>query len=54
MFVEKLRNVKIWFFRCGFADPAFVAMYIDIGHCESFSGETKGVGHEGEEGVRVV
>lgn len=45
VFVEKLRDVEIWLLRCGFRDPALVAMDVDIGHGEGFGGETESVSH---------
>lgn len=54
MFVEKLRNVEVWLFGCRLADPTFVAVDIDVGHCECFGGETEGVSHEGKKGIGVV
>lgn len=45
VFVEKLRDVEVWLFRCGFGDPTFVAVDVDVGHGEGFGGETEGVSH---------
>lgn len=45
VFVEKLRDVEIWLLRCGFRDPALVAVDVDIGHREGFGGETESVSH---------
>lgn len=51
MFVEKLRDVEIWLLRCGFGDPALVAVDVDVGHGEGLGGEAEGVRHEGEKSV---
>lgn len=45
MFVEKLRDIEVWLFRCGFGDPTFVAVDVDVGHGEGFGGETERVSH---------
>lgn len=45
VFVEKLRDVEIWLLRCGFRDPALVAVDVDIGHGEGFGGETESISH---------
>lgn len=45
VFVEKLRDIEVWLFRCGFGDPTFVAVDVDVGHGEGFGGETERVSH---------